>query len=183
MSERIELSGAPPVVEPGQVWLIEQIPAAPPFACDRGALDEFDLVLYDPALAPALLLLLPGGAYAEPLPRDAAGAENPLSRRAVALAADGWRVAQLVAVGADCHTGLRAAPTALAPLGGNGDLPVRIIAKTRPDRRRQWDARLASLPRLVAELAQEDLLTLVLGPFAAGHSARHYAVAANALAG
>ena len=49
-------------VKPGQIWLIEHAPATPLFSCDRVALTDADVVLYDRALAAVAASALRAGA-------------------------------------------------------------------------------------------------------------------------
>jgi siroheme synthase len=78
---------------------------------------------------------------------------------------------------------LQAASEALISLGCAEELPVLIIAKTAPYRQREQEASLRTLPGLAAELADEDLLTLVFGPVAFRYPAPCRAFTANGLAG
>ena len=75
---------------------IEQQPDTdfPPAA--RRALAEADAVIYDPCLATHIKQVLPVGCYSEPWAAVNGGPEPALAPRAVKLATDGWRVAQLI---------------------------------------------------------------------------------------
>jgi hypothetical protein len=130
-------------VKPGQIWLIEHGSAAPLFACDRVALTGADVVLYDRTLAALVAPVLPTGAYAEPLPLTVQAAGFAVSTRALALAAGGWSVAQLVETRTDRRLRLRSAAEALLALGYADELPVLIIAKQTPYRQREREARCA----------------------------------------
>ena len=82
-----------PAVLPGQVCLIEHDPDSALSVPDRDALAQANVVLFDRALAPLVIEVLPLGTYAEPLP----AASSALSPRALEFAAEGWGVVQLVA--------------------------------------------------------------------------------------
>jgi hypothetical protein len=176
-----QYSSARTTVTPGQVWLIEHSLARPLLPGDRGALTSADLVIYDRALAPVVASVLPIGAYAEAVSFDTSQAGRAISTRALGFAFDGWSVAQLVAPHADRSARLRLASDALMSLGCAGDLPVLVIAKGRLFRHRALDTCLRSLPTL--EFADDDLLTLVFGPFVVRYPAPSHAFTANGLAG
>ena len=170
-------------VKPGQIWLIEQAPATPLFPCDRTALTDADVVLYDRALAAAAARVLRAGAYAEPLPRAAQAAGFAVSPRALTLAAQGWSVAQLVDTRSERSLRLQCAAEALLSLGCAEELPVLIITKRTPYWQREREACLRSLPSLAGELSDKDSLSLVFGPVVARYPAPCHAFAANGLAG
>jgi hypothetical protein len=136
----------------GRICLIEE-PEAGPFSDRAGAvLADADAVLYERALEPLIAQLLPAGGYAELLP---AGAEEEALGRALKLAADGWRVVQLVRPG---HGWRRRVCIAAAGLGGD---PARHL----------WDA------------AADEPLALVVGPIGGAPAAAHAFAAMNGLAG
>jgi siroheme synthase len=172
-----------PAVKPGQIWLVEHRSAMPLFSCDRAALTSADVVLYDGALAPFAASVLPAGAYAEPLSYAVQAARFALSPRALALAARGWSVAQLVETRSDTRLRLQSAAEALLSLGCAEELPVLIIAKRRPYRQREREACLRTLPSLAGELSDEDSLSLVFGPVVARYPAPCHVFATNGLAG
>jgi len=171
-------------VEPGQIWLIEQISDAAICPLDRDALTSANVVVYDRALAPLVAKILPLGGYAEPLSRDARTAGSAISPRALEFAADGWSVVQLVEAHSGCRKRLQDAIAALRPANGSGDLAVRVIAKgTTADHRQTRDASVRSLAGLIDEFGDEDPLTLIFGPFFVRHPARSQVFTANGLAG
>src|SRR4051794_6262554 len=79
-----------PEIEPGQIWLLECVPASLS-AFHAGLLARANVVLYEPALAAAVAKSLPLGGYAERL--QAVAASGPIiAPRALRFAADGWSV-------------------------------------------------------------------------------------------
>ena len=176
-----EYSSARTTVKPGQVWLIEHSLARPLLPGDRAALTSADVVIYDRALAPVVASVLPIGAYAEAVSPDASHTGRAIPTRALGFAFDGWSVAQLVEPHADRSVRLRLASDAVMSLGCAGDLPVQVIAKGTLFRHRALDTCLRSLASL--EFADDDLLTLVFGPFVVGYPAPSHAFTAKGLAG
>jgi hypothetical protein len=176
-----ERSGDGSDLRPAWIWLIEQRVASL-CSLDSGALIGADVVLYDRGLAPVMADLLPSGSYAEPLPTEFEGDAPAISARALKLASEGWSVVQLVQPCREWRRRLRGAADESQWPCGTGKLAVRLIAKTaKPPRSRE--APLQELPELVDGLAEDELLTLIVGPFAARLSAAAYAFAANGLAG
>lgn len=159
----------------GQIWIIEQELASDLFSLDRGAIARADVVLYDRALTPLLAELLPRGGYAEPLSGEN-GSAATLAPRAVALAAEGWNVVQLVEAGR--------ARAQRFELGADlpGCVPLQVIAKTPVERYRTREAHLPALDDLIGGL-DGALLTLVVGPFGRSRAAASGAFTANGLAG
>jgi hypothetical protein len=172
-------AGWPERVRPGHVWLVEHPSERAFFACDRDALTSADAVIFDHAFASAVASVLPVGAYAEPLPPAGGFA---VCERALGLAADGWRVVQLVPTAAEARARLHSASAALTLPGRASNVPVVLIAKT-PEGCRGWDASVQTLARLADEVADEDCLTLIFGPLGVGHPADGWAASANGLAG
>ncbi len=167
-------SAATPVIAPGQIWLIEQKPAASLSPLDRAALTGANVVLYDRALADLVAHTLPLWGYAEPLPEKGGAAISP---RALHFAAEGWSVVQLV----EARPERRAHVAALMPAKAGPVLPVQIIAKTAAG-----DGRERACPPALADLADEfgdAPLTLVFGPLAARPSSSAGTFTANGLAG
>ena len=150
---------SPGAIEAGQIWLVEQTAAADLSARGRGAVLGANVVLYDRALAPLVAEILPLGAYAEPLPQEATTALSP---RALAFAADGWSVVQLVEPCASRRARLESA-AATAP-GGAGRLKLRVLAAAD-------------------EGGDADPLTLVFGPVIGRAPAQGGTFTANGLAG
>jgi len=173
----------PPTVDPGQIWLAEQDPAWPLSAVDRDALTNANVVIYDRALAPLVVQVLPIGGYAEPLPVAGHATGPAISQRALALAGEGWSVAQLVEASPSGRLRMRILPPALVRAGGAGDLPVRVIAKAAADRCRVLDLGLHELSEFLGEFAKDELLTLVFGPVFARGAVQAHAFTANGLAG
>jgi hypothetical protein len=175
-------AGWPEKLQPGHIWLVEHPSQQAFFACDRDALASADAVIFDRALASAVASVLPIGAYAELLPRQTPAGDFGVSERALGLAADGWRVVQLVPTAAEPRARLRSASGALIPPERASNLPVVLIAKT-PEGCRGWDTSLQTLSSLADEVADEDCLTLIFGPLGVDHAAHGYAASANGLAG
>lgn len=172
-----------PTVQPGEIWLIEQRSAAAICPLDRGALAGANVVLYDRALAPLVARFLPIGSYAEPLSRNAQAAGSAISPRALEFAAGGWSVVQLVEARPGRRERMQEAAEALTPIGGAGDLPVLLVAKTALGRVRRRDGCLRDLADLIDECGGDDLLTLIFGPLAVRYPAQTHAFTANGLAG
>jgi hypothetical protein len=171
----------PPTVHPGQIWLIEQDPARPLSLVDRDALTNANAVIYDRALASLVAQVLPIGGYAEPLPLMGPATGPAISQRALALAGEGWSVAQLVEANPSRRLRMGILPPALARAGG--DLPVRVIAKAAADRCRIVDLVLPELAEFLSEFGNDELLTLIYGPLVARGAAQAHAFATNGLAG
>lgn len=173
------------MLEPGQIWVVEQAFATALSALHRDALGRANVVLYDRALAPLVAKVLPIGTYAEPLPyTGAAGAQtaaSAISPRAFQFAADGWSVVQLV----EAHGGWRRRLLDAAIYKPNGcfDVPLLAIATTAADRHRRRDGRLRDLAAVVAEFDDDELLTLILGPLGVRYPSQGHAFTANGLAG
>jgi hypothetical protein len=172
-----------PGIEPGQIWVIEQNPAPVWSALDGSALASADVVLYERALARLMPDLLSPGGYAEPLAADADAGDPALSPRAVKLAGDGWRVVQLVRPCRDRRQRLRRSAAALAGPNGAGGPAIRLIAKTTGAEGCSRASRGTELAALVDGLAEDALLTLILGPLAGSIPAAAWGFAGNGLAG
>lgn len=172
-----------PSVDPGQIWLIEHDPSAVLGALDRAVLSRANVVLYDRVLAALVSQALSIGAYAEPLPATVPLAGPAIAARALEFAIGGWSVVQLVAAGPAWRARLPVLPPALLQAQRSGALPVRVIVKTAPDRHRELDASLDDIAELVRESGDDELLTLVFGPFVARQAAQAHAFTANGLAG
>src|SRR4051812_50117928 len=84
-----------PTVLPGQICLIEHDPEAALAPFEHDALTDINVVLFERALGPLVIEILPLGSYAEPLPATPHAAGPALSRRALELAGEGWSVGQL----------------------------------------------------------------------------------------
>ncbi len=171
-----------PMIQPGQIWLVQHSSATSLSALDRAALTGANVVLYDRLLAPLVARVLPIGSYAEPLPRNGAVA-SAISPRALQFAAEGWSVVQLVEARPGWRERLQTAPEVLVPPGGADDLPVLAIAKTGADRSPKGDACWRRLPELVGEFGDDDPPTLIFGPLPVRHPAQTRAFTANGLAG
>jgi hypothetical protein len=177
-----ERSDDAPDPQPGQIWLIEQRASGRLSALDSGALADADVVLYDHGFAPVMADLLPSGSYAEPLPTEFEWDAPAISARALKLASEGWSVVQLVQPCPGWRRRLRGAAEESRWPCRTGNLAVRLIAKTaEPPRSRE--APLRELRELVDGSAEDELLTLIVGPFSAGAAAAACGVAANGLAG
>ncbi len=170
----------PSTIEAGQIWLIEQKATTELCPLDRGAVTGANVVLYDRALARLVVAVLPIGSYAEPLPLNA---QEAISRRALAFAADGWSVVQLTEPCAGRRAQLQDTARAVIPLAGAGDLPVQVIAKAADARGRRRDGFLPRLAELIGELGDDGPLTLVFGPLACRSPAPSHVFTANGLAG
>lgn len=168
-------------IGPGRICVFEcPAVALPPF--HAAAIGRADAVLYEAALAPLMSRNLPIGIYAEQLP-PTDGASPAVSARAVRLAADGWSVVQLVEARRFWRERLRSAARESAPPYGGSVLGFQAIGTVAHDRRQRWEAQAADLPAFVAQLQEDDLLTLTFGPLTVRHSARDPAFTANGLAG
>lgn len=172
-----------PTIDPGQIWLIEQDPATALCTLDRAVLTGANVVLYDRALASVVAQVLPIGAYAEPLSGTAPAAGPAIAARALEFAIGGWSVVQLVAAGPAWRARLPILPPALIRAQRSGGLPVRVIAKAAADRHHEVDSGLDDIAELIREFGDNELLTLVFGPFAARCPAQAHAFTANGLAG
>lgn len=167
-------------LQPGEICVIEQERHSALSPLHRAALNGANVVLYDRALAALVAATLPLGGYAEPLAVEAAG--RTIAARALQFAAEGWSVVQIVEARAGrserfCH--------AIDELARNQaeHLPVRIFRKATLDREPASDATLHGLPERLAEIADGDPLTIVLGPVAIRYAAHGAASTANGLAG
>ena len=168
-------------LQPGQIWLIEQHASGLLAVLDSSAVAHADVVLYESGLASIVAGLVRSGGYAEPLPGEFEKDAPAISARALKLASEGWSVVQLVQPCRGWRRRLRGTAEALRWRCATGNLAVRLVAKTaEPPRSRA--AHLQELPELVDASAEDELLTLVVGPFAARPAAA-YAFAANGLAG
>jgi hypothetical protein len=197
MSENRQ-SRAAPTIEPGQIWLIEQLSATDLSPMDRNAVIRANVVLYDRALEPLVAEILPLGSYAEPLPRDHRAGGSAITPRALQFAADGWSVVQLV----EALPGQRAAaglnrlqrpgipaiqvpaiqvPAIQVPAIQVPAIQVpaiQVIART-PVR----DATLPERPVLIDEFADDEALTQVFGSLGVRAPAPAQTFTANGLAG
>src|ERR1700686_3793417 len=133
-----------PTINPGEIWLVEHDPAAELSALDPDALINAKAVIHDRALAALVALVLPMGAYAEPLPFAERLAGPAIAPRAFELAQEGWSVVQLVEPRPERRRRMHLAPPPLLRANG-GELPVLVIGKAE-ERYREWDACLNTLP-------------------------------------
>ena len=171
-----------PLVEPGQLWLVELSPDEPLSDAARCALDGANVVIYDRALADAVALALPLGTYAEPAPArsDAAAA------RAVHFARDGWSVARLLPARLASRDRTRRVQDIVDELAAAkiaGRLPVTIVAAGPDGIDERIEARFDDLASIVASHPRDTRLAIVIDAFAGAAAARLHAVAANGLAG
>ena len=90
---------------------------------------------------------------------------------------------QLVAAGPAWRARLPVLPPALLRAHRGGALSVRVIVKRAGGRHHEWDASLDDIAELVRGSGDDELLTLVFGPFIAGQAAQAHAFTANGLAG
>ena len=169
--------------EPGQIWLIETPVTNSLSALDKDVLRRADVVLYDCALAPLIAdAPLPGG-YAEPLSAEVEEDTPAISARALKLASEGWSVVQLVQ---PCHRWrrrLRGIAEELGRLSLTRKLAIRLFAKTAADPSPIREPRLCDLPELVDGAAEDQPLTVIVGPLAGAFSPATHASIANGLAG
>jgi hypothetical protein len=150
-----------PMVEPGQIWLVE-CEAAALSAFHAGLLTRANVVLYERTLLAAVADSLPIGVYAEPLP--ATGAAGPaIAPRALHFAADGWSVLQLVERRVGRRQLLR---SATAELRGprDGKSPLLAIGTITASRYRQRHDIRTDLAIVAAELGSDELLSLTFAP-------------------
>jgi hypothetical protein len=171
-----------PDFQPGQIWLIEQRASGRLPALEIGALAGADVVLYESGLASIVADLLRSGGYAEPLPSEFEEDAPAIAARALKLASEGWSVVQLVEPCRSRRRRLRGAAEGSGWPCSTGNLAVRLIARTA-DPTKSREVPLPKLPELVDASPEGELLTLIVGPFAARASAAAYAFAANGLAG
>ena len=162
-------------LQPGEIWLIECPAAAVPAFAHR-ALAAADVVLYDRTLAPLLAGLLAPGSYAEPVAAPAAGEGRAIATRAVKLAAEGWRVVQLVPTGGEWRRQLRDA-------AGNGSPVVQPVAEAADDPSAGCAARRVEFRQFDGETIGSGQPTLIVGLLAAGATLASSASTANGLAG
>jgi hypothetical protein len=163
-------------LQPGEIWLIEfDTPALP--ALEHRALATADVVLYDRPLAPVLAELLVPGSYAEPLATTTEDGAAAIPPRALKLAADGWRVVHLGQPCRDRRRRLRGAAEAW-----NGGPLVRLVTKTADDPSVRA-TRLLDPEEIDDHAAENDVLTVIVGPLTASAAPASYAFTANGLAG
>lgn len=145
-----------PVIEPGQIWLVECAPASL-CAVHMRLLARANVVLYEGPLLAALAAALPLGLYAEKL--QATGESGPaIAPRALRFAADGWSVLQLVERRARWRRLLRSVTEELYRADGMSPLPA--AGTITAGRYRQLDGIPADLAAVVAELGPDELLSL-----------------------
>jgi hypothetical protein len=160
-------------LEPSQIWLIEAPVTRGLSALDRRVLCRADAVLYDRALAPLIAdVVLAGGGYAEPLPKEAEAVAPAISARAFKLACDGWSVVQLVQ---PRRQRLRRVAEELRRFDGTGNFTIRLIEKAATDPFQIREVRLCDLPELVNGVGENEPLSAVVGPLAGGASAACFA--------
>jgi hypothetical protein len=168
-----------PQIQPGQIWLIEQSAARAFAARDQAALAGADVVLYEKPLAP----LVPRGRYAEPLAANPEAGASAIAPRALKLASEGWRVVQLIERCPIRRRRLRDG-IATAPRPDGDRWPaVQVVAKGADDQIRCREASWPQLPGLIGDYAEEDALTVIVGPLAGGIAPAVDAGAGNGLAG
>jgi hypothetical protein len=170
-------------LEPGQIWLIEIPVTGGLSALDRDVLCRADAVLYEGALAPLIADVLLANSYAEPLSAEVEEGPPAISSRALKLASDGWSVVQLIQPCHQWRQRLRGLAGQLVQLNGTGNLAIRLIAKTAAAPFQIREARLCDLPELVDGADEDEPLTAIIGPLAAGASTAAYGFTANGLAG
>ena len=177
---RSEESGG---LEPGQIWLIETSASKGLSALDRGVLRRADVVLYDRALAPLIADLPLVGSYAEVLPAEVEEGASAISARALKLASEGWSIVQLVQPCHQWRRRLRGIAEELGRLSLTRKLAIRLFAKTAADPSPIREPRLCDLPELVDGAAEDQPLTVIVGPLAGAFSPATHASIANGLAG
>jgi hypothetical protein len=173
-------NGQVPRVEAGEIWIVEQIPAAP-FSLDPAVLANANVLLYERTLAPLVGHMLPVSAYAEPLPTDLVTTSATISPRALQFALDGWNVVQLVEACPSFRDRLQIALKELVEEPRFHNLPARLVTRAAVDWYRQWETSLRNLPDLIAGVDEAELLIVVLRPSGVGFPARLCAF--NGLAG
>jgi hypothetical protein len=168
-------------LQPGEIWLIEfHTPGLP--ALEHRALARADVVLYDRPLAPVLAELLVPGSYAEPLAATAEDGAAAIPPRALKLAADGWRVVHLGQPCRDRRRRLRGAAEAWALSSGNGGPVVRLVTKTADDPSVRA-TRLLDPEETDDHAAENEVLTVIVGPLTTSAAPASHAFTANGLAG
>jgi hypothetical protein len=178
-----------PVIQPGQLWLVELPASAPEFSpLEYRALSAANVVIYDRALAPTVARLLPLGGYAEPVaPRD--GQSGAGSERCVRFVRDGWSVARLFHPGFQSGWGrldkIRQLSDRLLTLEMPGDLAVQVFVSVGRGRYERNETQLCRLDAIIAAYASErsSTFTIVLDATDAGAAPRYSVASANGLAG
>jgi hypothetical protein len=173
-------NGPLPRIEAGQIWIIEQIAGAP-LSLGPDALANANVLLYDRPLAPLVGEILPVGAYAEPLASNIGTASAAISPRALQFAADGWSVVQLVGACPSFRDRLQIAFKELIQKARFHDLPALLITRAVVDRYRGCETSLCTLPELIHEANEAELLIVIFGPL--GDRSPRSVCAWNGLAG
>src|ERR1700730_8478759 len=115
-----------PTINPGEIWVVEHDPGSELSALDRDALINANAVIYDRALAALVALVLPMGAYAEPLPFAERLAGPAIAPRAFELAQEGWSVVQLVEPRPERRRRMHLAPPAVLRADSGGQTVLGV---------------------------------------------------------
>lgn len=177
-----------PVMQPGQLWLIELPVMAPELApLEYRALSNANVVIYDRALAPTVARLLPLGGYAEPA-ASGDGQFGAGSERCVRFVREGWSVARLLNPGfrsgrERLEITRQLSYRLLAEM--RPDLPVQIFVSTGRGRYERNETQLNRLNAIIAASAsvRSSTFTIVLDANDTGGAPRFSVVSANGLAG
>jgi uroporphyrin-III C-methyltransferase len=113
----------PPELLPGSVWLVGAGPGDPGLVSwlALSALRSADAVIYDTAIEPGTIALIPAGHLAQPaLP---AGNHGSVIERCISLAREGWRVVRLIEGDPLADPGGVATALALSAAG----IPYRVV--------------------------------------------------------
>ena len=177
-----------PAVRPGQLWLVELPATAPEFApLEYRALGDANVVIYDRALAPTIVRLLPLGGYAEPA-ASSDGQSGAGAERCARFVRDGWSVARLFCPsfqsGREQLDTIRQLSCRL--LGEmSADLPVLVFVSAGRRRYERHETRLSRLEGVIAAYASArcSTFTIVLDVTDTGGTPRFSVASANGLAG
>ena len=178
-----------PVMQPGQLWLVEFPTTAPEFApLEYRALSDANVVIYDRALAATVARFLPLGGYAEPV-ASSDGHSCAGSERCVRFVRDGWSVARLFSPcfqsGRDRLDKIRQLSHRLLTIQTPADLPVQIFVSDGRGRYEKSEPQLSRLEALIAAnpSVRSSTFTIVLDVTDTGGAPRSCVTSANGLAG
>jgi hypothetical protein len=171
---------------PGSLALIELCGDGSELApAERQALLAAHIIIYERSLAQLVAGVLPMGGYAEPAPAVAQSSDQPIFKRCLHFALDGWNVVQLMArrprTAGAAWLPDAAAQLARAGVSGNSAVSLRIEPGCGGPLN-------IETPLHAAQSALDDRglhggLIVALGPIAGGPAPQVYSFSANGLAG
>jgi hypothetical protein len=174
-----------PVIRRGQLWFVELPESGPGLApFEYGGLTTANIVVYDPALAPAVARHLPLGSYAEP-----AASNGVASERCIRFARNGWSVARLlhprIRSGWEQLDRMRQLSQELLALKTPADLPIQIFVARGSGRYEKNEARVDRLDAEIAAHASaiSSTFIIILDVTEAVDAPRFSIASANGLAG